>query len=274
MSMSSPEKWRLSEKDGFSGGEGGVYRVLVSRRRAFLNLIQDMPPSAWIAPSRCSDWSIHQVVRHVRDVARVNVARLEASPHPFGTIQFDPKTSPAEWMAHSEGESPQQTMNQLGLLFLREESLFLYRMRHGFPDLLPGQLRRQVHWSVTSVHCLWDAWMHERDICLPLGRAMSLNDDELRLMVMYSLMAAAAPAAWVQNYVDTVVGLSGSPDSAYHVAHSDGDVHVYAGGSPQHKASMETVVDSLAGRGPELSEVFRSSGESVRKLALLRAAAT
>jgi hypothetical protein len=49
---------------------------------------------------------------------------------------------------------------------------------------------------------------------------------------------------------------------------------VSAGGPPQFSGPMEAVLDSLAGRGPELTEVLGASGDAVRKLALLRAVAT
>jgi hypothetical protein len=91
---------------------------------------------------------------------------------------------------------------------------------------------------------------------------------------VYSLLVAAAPAAWDHDYVDTALGLSGSPDHAYRIGHARDDVRVSAGGPPQFSGPMEAVLDSLAGRGPELTEVLGASGDAVRKLALLRAVAT
>ncbi|GAA0385133.1 hypothetical protein GCM10009530_40080 [Microbispora corallina] len=58
---------------------------LTIRRRALVDLVQNMPDSCWNMQSRCSEWSIHQVVRHVRDVARIHVARLGGVTFPFST---------------------------------------------------------------------------------------------------------------------------------------------------------------------------------------------
>jgi hypothetical protein len=272
--MNSSEPWQLSEKQGLNKGEKEVCRILADRRRLFTEVARSIPASGWDMRSRCAAWSIHEVVRHVRDVTLISVARLEQKGHPFGTTQFDPRTSPAEWMRQSDGEKPQDTLDDLELLFLREEDLFARWADAGSPAVVSGPLRRKVHWSVVSIHILWDCWMHERDICIPLGISRAQSEDELRLMVMYSLMAASAPAAWTHDYVDVALGLAGSPDGTYEVSHSSDDVYVYAGGSAQLHGPMEAVVDSLAGRGPELGKVLGGSGDAVRKLALLRALTT
>lgn len=273
--LSEDTSCKLSEVDGLSSGVEAVRQILASRRQALLDLLQNMPNSYWDMRSRCSDWSVHQVVRHVRDAAKIHVARLGGGAFPFSSSErFDPKTSPASWMAHSEGETPRETVGQLVQIFKEEDLLFARRVGQNAPDLVPGPLRRKLHWSVSSVHFLWDSWMHERDICVPLGLTTVTGDDEMRLVTMYALLVAAAPPAWDREYVDVTLGLSGSPDGAYSVTHEGDNVYVRAGGSPEFSGPMEAVLDSLAGRGPELSEVLGASGQAVRKLAILRAIAT
>ncbi|MEW2289419.1 maleylpyruvate isomerase N-terminal domain-containing protein [Streptomyces sp. NPDC047841] len=267
----------LSEQHGFSDGVEIVHRIFKRRRHAFFELLQDISTSSWGMPSRCSDWSIHQVVRHVRDAAKIHVARLRGSAFPFtdsaGT--FDPKTSPSAWLTRSEGETPHDTLLQLREILDEENRLLEGRLSPKVADLVPGPLRRKLHWSVNSVHTLWDAWMHERDICLPLGLKVEMKDDETRLMAMYTLLVAAAPPAWEGDYIHVTLGLNGSPDGAYSVRHEGDNICVRAAaGTPDISGPMETVLDSLAGRGPELSEVLGASGPAVRKLAILRAVAT
>ena len=47
---------------------------------------------AWSAPSRCDRWTVHDVVRHVRDVSRIHASRLGGAPPPFPSdVAFNPR---------------------------------------------------------------------------------------------------------------------------------------------------------------------------------------
>ncbi|MGW0792726.1 maleylpyruvate isomerase N-terminal domain-containing protein [Streptomyces sp. NPDC002911] len=75
-----------------------------SQRRRFVETVSAFGPAAWRAQSRCTEWSVHDVVRHVRDVAAIHVARLDGSRPPFPVRgPFHPATTPAEWLASSAG---------------------------------------------------------------------------------------------------------------------------------------------------------------------------
>ncbi|MFE3168968.1 maleylpyruvate isomerase family mycothiol-dependent enzyme [Streptomyces sp. NPDC059224] len=261
--------------DGWSEGAEAVYAILRRRRHALLELLNNIEESQFNTQSRCTDWSVHEVVRHVRDVAKVHISMLDETEYPFGNPRkFSPKTSPAAWMRHSEGESVKETVDELSQLIQREGDLFLRRAREGSTQVRQGPLGRKLHWSVFSTHTIWDAWMHERDICIPLGSDVPLDGEEGRLMVMYTLLAASAPAAWSGDYVETAIKLYGSPDCTYRIGHDNSRIYVQTGGRADVGGDMAVILDSLAGRGPELSEILGSSSEAVRKLSLLRVVAT
>ncbi|WP_329454581.1 maleylpyruvate isomerase family mycothiol-dependent enzyme [Streptomyces sp. NBC_01497] len=266
----------LSERDGFSDGAESIHRVLVRRRRALVDRLRDVPAAYWQAQSRCSEWTMHQVVRHVRDVARIHVTRLNGDSFPFAapTRFFDPKTSPGTWLSESEGESPEETVAQLEEITGEEDRLFAARVSAHSDVVATGPLGRKLHWSVNGLHTLWDSWMHERDIFLPLGLDVETSDDELRLMVMYTLLAAAAPSARSGAYVEVTLGLTGSPDGAYRITHAEDDVLVRTAGTPEISGPVGPVLDSFVGRGPELGDVLGSSAPAVRQLGILRAVAT
>ena len=46
--------------------------------------------------------------------------------------------------------------------------------------------------SAMALHALWDSWVHERDILLPLGLAPEHHDDEVAASLRYA--AALGPA--------------------------------------------------------------------------------
>lgn len=220
---------------------------------------------------------MHDVVRHVRDSASLHVARLSGRPDPFpvhGPIRQ--ATTSAGRPARSAGQTPEETVRELALLVEEEERL-LQRKAHLDPsETRLGPLRRTVHWSVSSTHAFWDAWVHERDIALPLGLKLPYPITELRLATMYGLLAAAAPAGWAGDYIRTTLQLEGSPDPSYEITHAGDNIKVIT--SPESGAELAgdgvAVLDSLAGRGPMPREVFGIASAVVSQLTLLREVAT
>jgi hypothetical protein len=96
---------RLSEKAGCGDGPGPVIEAFGAQRRRFIAFLGDLPEPAWRQPSRCSDWSVHDVARHVRDGALAHTAGLAGRPSPFGGGRFDPARTPAQWLARSATRS-------------------------------------------------------------------------------------------------------------------------------------------------------------------------
>jgi uncharacterized protein (TIGR03083 family) len=269
------ERIELSEKYGLNTGTDKIRDVLNNQRNRFLATLEDLPSSAWAAQSRCSEWSVHQVVRHVRDIAKIQVARLGGGPWPFrDSGGFDLRSSPSNWLLESDGETPRETLGELALLVEQEKDLFSSFTLPADGRPRTGPLRRRLHWSVACLHNAADAWMHERDIAQPLGLQVTSGDEELRLMAMYSLLAAAAPAALSGDYLDTCLRLDGPPTMVLRITHQEDDVRVVTGGEPELRGPAHAVLDSLIGRGPQPAEILHASGAAVRKLSLLRATVT
>lgn len=265
--------------EGFGQGPDVVLEAFRIQRSMFIDTVSGFVPAAWQAESRCTEWSVHEVVRHVRDVAAVHVERLGGPRAVFDTRgTFHPATTPATWLAASDGESPADTLRELISLVEEEDRLLTQKVERNPSETMPGPLRRALHWSVFSLHTLWDAWIHERDIMLPLGLAPDHSATGLRLATMYGLLSAAAPASWSGDHVQTTVLLDGSPDGRYEVFPTSAGITRVSvaplGTVAELRGPVGEVLDSLAGRGPELHEVFGVSTPSVTKLALLRKVAT
>ena len=64
-------------------------------------------------------------------------------------------------------------------------------------------------------HALWDCWVHERDIAIPLGRATAAENDELTSCLQYA--AAASPVLGM--------GLAQARTGAYAVDATDPSIH-------------------------------------------------
>ncbi len=75
-------------------------------------------------------------------------------------------------------------------------------------------------------HALWDSWIHERDIAVPLGRTPEVEPDEAIASLRYvaALSPAVALAAGASGTAGFDVSVS-DPNAEFHVAIS-GDVVV------------------------------------------------
>jgi hypothetical protein len=103
-------------------------------------------------------------------------------------------------------------------------------------ELQPAEWTAQAeappgHVSVSAVvhHALWDSWIHERDIALPLDRTPPVESDEVIASLRYvaALTPALALAAGASGTARFDVSAS-EPDTAFHVEVTT-DVHVIAG---------------------------------------------
>jgi hypothetical protein len=211
------------------------------------------------------------------DVAELHTDKLARRPGQSGRLDtFNPATTPLEWLAKSPARTPEETRATLCAVIDEEHRLFASRVGEGDDTLEPGLLGRELHWSVWSLHIFWDAWMHERDIALPLGLNVRSSDVELRLMILYGLLIAAAPAARAGDHLHVSLALDGSPDYSYEISNTDDDIKVTASATApaELRGPVGPVLDSLAGRGPALTELFGSRTDAVQRLSRLRAVAT
>jgi hypothetical protein len=76
----------------------------------------------------------------------------------------------------------------------------------------PGHVSMQA----LALHALWDAWIHERDITLPLGLAPSSEADEVTACLVYA--AALGPSFYActgSSRTGSLVVKATSPDITY-----------------------------------------------------------
>ena len=223
----------------------GVY---AAQRRWFITVLRGFGPGDWAAPTRCAGWSAHEVVRHLADCAEIGAATTPGD----GTFDvgggFDPRTSPLEWLAASDGETPGATLGRLVAATDDMLSVSRDRVRDGrrFDVQLPFG---PVDWTVRLLHSFWDSWVHERDVLLPQSAAHVSNGDASAYAVGYGVFLAAAVAAMFGDPVRATLRLSGDGGGIFFVGGRDGvtlTVDRVATAGP----SAAEVADALAGRSP------------------------
>ena len=220
--------------------------VFGEQRHRFVTVLRGFGPGDWAAPTRCADWSAHEVVRHLCDANAIGIA---AGPDD-GTLdtseRFDPRTSPRTWLAASAGESPGVTLDRFvattGELFalardrLAQGRRFDVRMPYGPMD-----------WTVLMLHGFWDSWIHERDVLLARGIDHPTDGDATLYATAYGVFIAAAVASMFGAQVQEKLTLGGEGGGIFEVDSREGitlTIHRVTGAGPR----AAEVADALAGR--------------------------
>jgi uncharacterized protein (TIGR03083 family) len=148
-----------------------VAAALVGQRQRLAARLADLDADQWAAQSRCDAWSVRDVIAHLVSTNQFWTfslgSALAGEPTRFLTT-FDPVATPVELVdsaAHQSAEEVRAAFEETN-------------------DALAGVVTGidEAGWSVigeappghvplraVALHALWDAWVHERDILLPLG---------------------------------------------------------------------------------------------------------
>jgi uncharacterized protein (TIGR03083 family) len=182
--------------DGGDGPDGGadVGRACIRQRERLLDTLAGLDDAAWRAPSRCEGWSVQDVASHLDSTNRFwafSIAAGLAGSPTKALVGFDPKATPAALVAAAGTPPPADTLAQLA-----DSSAELCSAIAGLTgdqwatiaEAPAGHvpIRLLVH------HALWDSWVHERDIALPLGLPLVEEPDEVLAGLRF--VAALGPA--------------------------------------------------------------------------------
>jgi uncharacterized protein (TIGR03083 family) len=258
---------------GLKPGPEVVGAALAQQRDRMRRTFREFDDGQWRTTSRCSAWTVHDVVRHLVDASHIDCARLRREPPRFeiGT-SIDPRNDPLRWLEASEGQTPSQTMAAFETAIEAERSAIERCIRAG-DDLLVDGPYAPLHWSVLATHVFWDAWLHERDIASPLGLPHDATRAEDRLAALYGLAVAAVPPTFTGTTVDVAIELTGSAPGVYEIAASPDSTSVTAtdATSPaQVTADLRHLLDALSGRGDDVATVVHGSSDAIEPLTWLR----
>jgi len=210
----------------------------------------------WSTPSRCEGWTVQDVAEHLAGVNRFWLVSLASGLGGEPTrllASFDPVAVPAAMVEGARGAPPDATLEKLAAT--NAELCALLASLTG-SDWHKTAEAPAGHLSVAAVtsHALWDAWIHERDVLVPLGRRQSLEGDEIAVALPY--VAALASAFHVNAGVPRRGSLgvrAHDPDMAFTVE-VDQEVTVRAGIGADASAVIEGdavgLVEALSCRAP------------------------
>jgi uncharacterized protein (TIGR03083 family) len=176
------------------GDPADVLVPAVRQRRRLAAACAAFTEEQWAHPSRCERWSTRDVLVHLDSTnafwAYSIAEGLRGEPTQL-LATFDPVASPAALVA-AAGDTPSaqvrdqflaSTETLLGMLESLDDDAW-----STMAEAPPG------HVTISAVvhHALWDSWVHERDILLPLGLTPDREPDEVGACLRYA--AALSPA--------------------------------------------------------------------------------
>ena len=260
--------------DRYGGVEPGpevVGAALQLQRARLLELFRGFTAEQWQAASRCSEWTVHEVVRHLVNAANLDGAWLRGETPAENDGRIDPRSDPQRWLEASHGQTPDDTVAAFEAAAGSEQTALLHRVATRSTDQVGGPYG-PLHWAMLAAHVLWDGWLHERDIVLPLGLPHESSAEEDRLAALYGLTISSTVPALFGSALAMTIELTGSAHGFYEIdATSEGtSVRVAVDGTADLQADTCALLDSLAGRGEALVDVVNGPASAVEQLSILR----
>lgn len=233
-----------------------IVEPFLRQRRRLLDTLAALDDDQWHAPSRCDGWSAQDVVTHLVSTDDYWSASLAGglAGEPTRYLQgFDPKASPAALVEAAGSVAPAETHASFADATSKLCDAVEALDDHGLTVLAeapPG------HIAVHAVlhHALWDCWVHERDITVPLGLDTTEEDDEVLACLRYAVALSPAFALANGHGGRGVLGAEVTDPEATVYAEIDGSVVVRAGAVPEGAAVLRgravDVLEHLSVRSP------------------------
>jgi uncharacterized protein (TIGR03083 family) len=178
------------------GVPDGQLALSFRQRRRMEALLASLDEAQWAAPTRCENWDVADVVAHLITVNAfwsLSISQGLAGTPTRYLESFDPAVTPGELVAGARGTPPSELLDQL--IASNDNLLDLVG---GLDDAGWSSLAECPvgHLPVRLVlqHGLWDGWVHERDIALPLGLYAPVEPDEVISSLVYVSALSSAIA--------------------------------------------------------------------------------
>jgi uncharacterized protein (TIGR03083 family) len=177
------------------------------QRRRFQEMLAELTDDQWGQASRCEGWTACHVVAHLVSVnefwnASV-IAGLAGEPTRV-MAGFDPATTPPLFVDAMSSLSPSEVLDQF---VSTNESLLatlsaLTIDEWSMPAESPAG---HVPIRLLAQHALWDSWIHERDVALPLGITPGVEPDEVTSCLRYAAVVSPVLAIGLGRAVARVL---------------------------------------------------------------------
>ncbi len=242
--------------------------VLEGHHERLITAWRGFTPEQWGHPSRNADWTVHQTVRHVADA--MWAGNSGAAPELERPMDgFDPRSTPDLWLEASAHETPEETIERFALGADQVRDRTRARLADA-DDRIEPTAYGEGHWTLNVLHVMWDSWVHERDVAVPLGQAPEVSPAEECLIGAYGLFMAAVPSRRSDDALSTIIQLNGLEQRTFTVTCADALVSCTESPAAQPAAvgGFATATDALAGRGSSVEEALPGAPPALGLLAM------
>jgi uncharacterized protein (TIGR03083 family) len=240
--------------------------LLIQQRERLAGRLAGLSGDEWRQPTRCHLWDVADLVSHLTDTNRWILGALAAAwnpalPSPFEG--FDNRVTPHEQVVAARGRTPAELLEDLRWGTEQTAKALAAGADPEFPLVRFAAARYRA--PVAALHLLWDSFLHERDVLLPLGLGGDHTDDELTAMAAYVMLLAGIVMGPFDPPVTIDAVLHDRVDRSFRLYLGEA-VRVEPlpeGTSPaEHRIEGPTLatIDALAGRG-SLPDVLMAEAE-------------
>jgi len=251
-----------------------VLGALARLRTRLLQSIDALPLGEAEHATRCDEWRAVDLVNHLADTTHWATEVIAAAAEHRASVIF-------------EGFHVRATPKQLTDAAPRDLDAARARLHqameanlHQVAEVVGLQERPTMTpvgpqpFPVAALHVLWDTWLHERDLLLPLGVQVPEHEDETRLAAVYTLRLIGFALAMMGRELSVALRLHGATECLLRLDATRGRTSVRVvetvdGATPELSGDAATVVDALTGRG-DLAAALDGPEELRRALSPLR----
>lgn len=235
------------------GDPAAIAGPSIRQRDRLLGVLATLTDEQWETPSRCEGWSVRDCMVHLESTHgfwEMSIrGGLAGTPTEF-LASFDPAASPAAMVAAST-LSPSDLLDKMRTSAHSLNELLSsleFKDWDAFAEAPPG------HISVSAVahHALWDSWIHERDVLLPLGLEVDEEPDEIEACVRYATALAVSFAVVFDETTDVAFSVDVvNPKISFDLTATN-TVSVTSGATFDDVATGEAIelLEAVSRRGP------------------------
>lgn len=240
----------------FTGPIGDISVPLLRQRRRTGDFLRGLDDAQWATASRCEGWSVRDVIAHLVGTDQFWVlsatAALAGTPTRYLT-GFDPVVTPPLMVDGMQDLTSAEVLASYleGIEALAAALTGLDEAQWSrAAEAPPGH----VPLHVMARHALWDAWIHERDIVLPLGADPVEAPDEVLACLQYAAALGPAFLATGGTSRTGTLAFDGTEPDAHVVVEVGETVVVSDGEAPVGAVSLHgpsvDLVEALSLRAP------------------------
>ncbi len=249
--------WAVSTADGVVVDHHALMSVLKLHHDRLLQEWQGFTNDEWSCPTRNPQWSVHETARHVADAMEQGRLAAEGANALDALQDFDPRSTPLEWLSASAGEAPAETCARYAAAAGRFRDAVGSRLAAG-DNARATTVYGEAHWTLNVVHVLWDSWIHERDVLLPADKEQTYSAEEARLVGLYGVFMAGVPSKLFGFDLTAIVTLTGRHDTTLELRCDGGQItsRETLDGQSQASGDHGLAIDALSGRGLSVEEAL------------------